>query len=81
MATKTINVRVDEKLKNQAESLLSEMGLTMSGALNLFLQQMVNKRALPFTIEAADPFYSQAKQALLEKGLLSIKKESLQRKI
>lgn len=32
------------------------MGLTMISALNLFLQQVVDERALPFIIEAPDPF-------------------------
>lgn len=69
MSTKSINFRVDEELKANAELLLSEMGLTMSSALNIFLKQMVNKRALPFVVEANDPFYSMANQELLEKRL------------
>lgn len=69
MSTKPVNFRIDENLKKDADQILSEMGLTMSSALNLFLQQMVNKRALPFTVEAADPFYSRSNQALLESRL------------
>jgi DNA-damage-inducible protein J len=69
MSTKPINFRVDEKLKINAEVILAEMGLNMSSALNLFLQQMVNKRALPFAVEAADPFYSKINQELLESRL------------
>ncbi len=65
MATKTINFRVDEELKLNAENVLSEMGLNMSSALTLFLQQMVNKREIPFKIEAKDPFYSLENQLLL----------------
>lgn len=61
-STKSVNFRVKEELKTNAEALLSEMGLTMSSALNLFLKQRVNKRALPFTVEAADPFYSKINQ-------------------
>ena len=69
MSTKSINFRVDEELKSKAEIILSEMGLNMSSALNIFLQQMVNKRALPFVVEAADPFFSKANQELLENRL------------
>lgn len=65
MSTKAINFRVDEELKKNAENVLAEMGLSMSSAINLFLQQMVNKRALPFTVEALDPFYSIENQILL----------------
>ena len=69
MSTKSINFRIDDLLKDQADALLSEMGLSMSSALNLFLQQMVNKKALPFIVEAADPFFSKANQELLKSRL------------
>ena len=69
MSTKSINFRVDEELKSKAEIILSEMGLNMSSALNIFLQQMVNKRALPFVVEAADPFFSKSNQNLIENRL------------
>jgi DNA-damage-inducible protein J len=73
MSTKPINFRVDEELKTKAEVILAEMGLNMSSALNIFLQQMVNKRALPFAVEAADPFYSKINQELLESRLANYK--------
>ena len=69
MSTKSINFRVEEDLKINAEELLSEMGLTMSSALTLFLKQMVNRRALPFLVEASYPVYSEANQELLESRL------------
>ena len=74
MSTKSVNFRIDENLKHNAEQLLTEMGLTMSAALTLFLQQMVNRRALPFTVEAADPFYSKENQALLMRRLSEYEK-------
>lgn len=76
MSTKPINFRVDEKLKTDAEAVLAEMGLNMSSALNIFLQQMVNKRALPFKVEALDPFYSRANQELLEERLSNYDKDN-----
>jgi|LGVF01.2.fsa_nt_gb DNA-damage-inducible protein J len=66
MPTKSINFRVEEELKLESETLLKEMGLTMSSALNLFLQQVVNKRAIPFIIEAPDAFYNDTNQELLQ---------------
>jgi len=75
MSTKPINFRVDEELKKKAEVILAEMGLNMSSALNIFLQQMVNKRALPFAVEAADPFYSKTNQELLESRLANYKND------
>ncbi len=35
MATKTITVRVDEDVKNQAEVILDDIGLTVTSLFNL----------------------------------------------
>ncbi len=68
MSTKSVNFRIDETLKCQSEQVLSEMGLTMSSAITMFLKQVVNKREIPFKIEA-DPFYSEENQMLLAERL------------
>ncbi len=68
MTTKPVNFRIDEELKLQSEQVLSEMGLTMSSAITMFLKQVVNKREIPFKIEA-DPFYSEKNQLLLAERL------------
>lgn len=47
----TINIRIDEKLKNKSESILNELGLNMTSAMTIFLKMVVNKRAIPFSIE------------------------------
>ena len=48
--TATISVRVDENLKREAETLFSDLGLTMSGALTIFIHQAVREQAIPFVI-------------------------------
>ena len=51
MATTTnINIRTDGKLKAKAQSVLSDLGLDMSTAINVFLTQIVYQKAIPFTI-------------------------------
>lgn len=50
----TVQARVDEKLKIEAEQTFRSMGLTISSAINIFLQQVVNQRKLPFEVLAAD---------------------------
>ena len=42
--------RVDSSLKEQAESILSQLGMPMSSAINLFLNQIVLCRGLPFEV-------------------------------
>ena len=50
MATVNMSVRMDTELKKQAEALLSEMGLNMTTAMNLFLRQVVRQGRIPFEI-------------------------------
>lgn len=42
--------RVDAGMKEQAEGILSQLGLPMSNAINLFLNQVVLRRGLPFDV-------------------------------
>ena len=42
--------RVDASLKEQAESILSQLGIPMSSAINIFLNQVVLRRGLPFEV-------------------------------
>lgn len=44
----TLNVRIDEKLKKQAHKTLEGLGFDMSGAIKVFLTQVVQDQALPF---------------------------------
>ena len=51
MATVPTQVRIDEELKKQAVDLFSQLGLDMSGAMNMFLKQCVLRGGLPFSVE------------------------------
>ena len=57
MATVPTQVRIDADIKKQATDLFNNLGLNMSGAVNLFLHQCVLKGGLPFRVEM--PRYSQ----------------------
>lgn len=46
-----INVRVDEKIKEQAEKIYEELGITMSAAINVFLKQTIRENGLPFELK------------------------------
>lgn len=53
---KTINIRIDEELKNKASSILSRMGLDLSSAIKMFLNQVVVKKGVPFSPTLVDEF-------------------------
>ncbi|MDR2976014.1 MAG: type II toxin-antitoxin system RelB/DinJ family antitoxin [Streptococcaceae bacterium] len=46
----TINARIDENLKAQAEKVLDSLGLTMSAAVTVFLKQVVKQQKIPFEL-------------------------------
>ena len=50
MATTNINIRTDSELKTKAQSVLTDLGLDMTTAINVFLNQVVHKQAIPFEI-------------------------------
>ena len=45
-----MSIRVDSELKHQAEQILSQFGMNMTGAVNMFLQQIVRERAVPLSL-------------------------------
>lgn len=46
----TTTIRIDDALKRDCEAILGDIGLTMSGAVTLFLRQVVKQRAIPFVL-------------------------------
>lgn len=51
MSTTPTQIRIDSETKKQAIALFNELGLDMSGAVNLFLKQCVLHGGLPFAVE------------------------------
>ena len=51
MPTTSMNIRMDDDVKCQAQALFSELGMDMDTAINIFLRQAVRERAIPFSIE------------------------------
>lgn len=55
MATTNINVRVDSALKQEAEALFNDLGLSMSTAINMFLRSAINHDGIPFEVRRSVP--------------------------
>lgn len=50
MSSANISIRTDAELKTKAQQTLSELGLDMTTAINVFLRQVVYRKAIPFEI-------------------------------
>ena len=48
----TITFKIDDKTKKEASELYESMGLDLSSALRLFIQQSLVTRSIPFVIKA-----------------------------
>ncbi len=48
--TTNFTVRLDSKLKQDAEVLFNDLGMTLSGAVNVFLRQAVRVQGIPFEV-------------------------------
>lgn len=53
--TSAINIQVDSNLKKESTMVLTELGLSMSSAINLFLKQVVKKNGIPFEVTNITP--------------------------
>lgn len=61
-----LNIRVDDQLKKQVEVIFSDLGISLSAAITIFLKQVVRCNGIPFELKA-DPFYS-AKNRMEQTG-------------
>lgn len=71
-----INVKIDDDVKKQADLVLSELGLSMSAAINIYLKKIGKEYRIPFELNM-DPFYSEKNLAYLEKSYEDYKKGKL----
>lgn len=55
MATTNLNIRTDKEIKDQAEQIFAELGITMSTAVNIFLRTAVREHGIPFALKIDVP--------------------------
>ena len=63
MATKSHNIRIDETVKKEASIVLSDLGLTLSDGVNVFLRKLIDERGFPFEVKTSkkNPEYRRKK--------------------
>lgn len=55
MAKVSTNITIDAETKAKAQAMLSEFGMDLSTAVNIFLKQMIYEGAIPFAISREVP--------------------------
>ena len=66
MATTNLNICTDKEVKDQADHIFSELGLTMTTAINVFLRTTIRMNGLPFELKLDVPNATTA--AAIEEG-------------
>jgi DNA-damage-inducible protein J len=65
-----VNIRVDDAVKKDVEAILSDIGLSLSSATNVFYKQVIKCRGIPFELRSdSDPFYSERNISYLLKSI------------
>lgn len=69
MSTSAMTVRLDSDMKKQFDALCQQFGMSSNTAINIFVNQVVRSRSIPFTVTVEtvtdnDPIRNQALAAL-----------------
>jgi len=84
MAAKTANLyaRIEPEVKEQAEAILSALGIPASNAINIFYKQIILNKGLPFEVKIPNDYFMDISKlskeelnAELEKGFRDILEE------
>lgn len=78
--TATFQMRINPEVKKKAESLYASYGLTLTDAVNIFIQQSLHADGLPFLMSPENETYLRGKamerlMAEVEKGWQSAEKD------
>ncbi len=81
MATKSANVlaRVEPEIKEQAESIMSQLGLPASVVINALYKQIILTKSIPFSLSlpkeppTLDSMTTEEFNSIMEKGLSQAK--------
>jgi DNA-damage-inducible protein J len=65
-ATTNLNIRTDKDVKEQAEQIFSELGLSMTTAINIFLRTTIREQGIPFALKLDVP--NETTAAAIEEG-------------
>ena len=68
-----LSIRVDKEIKEKAEEVLKRLGIPMSSAINIFLNQIIIRQGLPFDVKISEPVFI---EDLTEKELIEMLEEA-----
>lgn len=67
-----ISFKIDNKVKEDAEKVCDDIGISLSEAINIYLKKIAREKRIPFDL-SADFFYSESNIKHLENIINDIK--------
>lgn len=85
MKTASVNVRIQENIKEQAEKILSQIGLSRAVAIDLFYRQIIMNNGIPFSLTVPkkqvpilDTMSEEEFHTMMNKGMQQVKNNESQ---
>ena len=85
MKTASVNVRIQENIKEQAEKILSQIGLSRAVAIDLFYRQIIMNNGIPFSLSIPkqqvpirDSMTEEEFYTMMDKGMKQVKNNESQ---
>ena len=78
--TGSFQMRINPEVKSQAESIFATYGLSLTDAVNIFIQQSLNANGLPFLLSPENAEYMKAKAVQRQKSEIQIGGDSVKSK-
>jgi DNA-damage-inducible protein J len=77
MVEPRLNIRIDEKIKNQADEVFHKLGLNMSTGITIYLTQVAARREIPFPLTLENPSEISKKADSLQSNASSAVQEAV----
>jgi DNA-damage-inducible protein J len=71
MGNSNLNIRMDGSVKEQFEEFCSDLGVSMSTLVNMFIKSTLRERKIVFELKD-DPFYSKSNMEHLMRGVKAL---------
>ena len=62
----TTTIRIDPQLKEESSQVLEDLGLTLSGAVTIFLKAVVREQGLPFEVRLNQDAHNEEKPGTIQ---------------
>ena len=77
--TGTFQMRINPEVRQEVEAVYASYGLSLTDAINVFLQQSLNESGLPFLLSPENAAYLKTKATARLAGAPSIQADTLQK--